>query len=507
MKTRQKPLRLPQIIIFLFLIILFCYFRLRPIYFQTVPYTFDQGRDFLKAAEIVRDHNPTFIGPATGIDGVYHGVWWYYFLTIPYIIFNGWPEGFYYAVFFIHLVASLAFTVFLIRQLSWLTGILFFSVVAVSPYFIKISTFPISSTLGPVFMLGFLYCLYQIIENPKPTRLFFFGLSLGFLGESELPIALYFYPTFFLLWLILPFFRHHIFRIKNLLSFICGFLIPLLPRLLFELKNNFIQTKALINFIFNPSATHPQSLVGAVDDRFNILLKFYYQIFYYQSPILSLFILFPAVIIAFCFFKKYSFPQKNLIFFLTLSLPVVYLLMVINRNNFFWDNYFEGIQFFYLFIILILLQPGLPNRFVNLILSIVVGFFVGLNFFHGYLFIIDNRPPPVVGLKGDLQTVVYILQKNNKDRFCLRIYTPPVIPHTYHYLFSYFSWVKNYPTFTTDFVNNQCWYIIDDEVYQERVVKWRNQHLPKNARRLTKKILGNQTQVELWQLIDEEKSD
>src|SRR3990167_10170849 len=93
-----------QIAIFLFVIILFSYFRLKPIYFQTVGYTYDQGRDFLKAAEIVLYKNPTFIGPTTGIQGLFHGAWYYYILVIPFILFGGAPIGFYHFNFFLHLV-------------------------------------------------------------------------------------------------------------------------------------------------------------------------------------------------------------------------------------------------------------------------------------------------------------------------------------------------------------------------------------------------------------------
>lgn len=51
--------------VLLFFIFIFIYFRLIPIINQTVPYTYDQGRDFLKAEQIIRGKNLTFIGPTT----------------------------------------------------------------------------------------------------------------------------------------------------------------------------------------------------------------------------------------------------------------------------------------------------------------------------------------------------------------------------------------------------------------------------------------------------------
>ena len=80
-----------KIVLLILFFALFSYFRLKPIYLQTVPYTFDQGRDFLKTIEIVRDRNLTLIGPTTGAAGVFHGAWWYYYLSIPHILFQGHP--------------------------------------------------------------------------------------------------------------------------------------------------------------------------------------------------------------------------------------------------------------------------------------------------------------------------------------------------------------------------------------------------------------------------------
>src|SRR3990172_10512254 len=104
----------------LLLSIVFCYFRLKPIYLETIPYTFDQGRDFLRAEEIVRDHNLTFIGPTTGIQGLFHGAWWYYFLAIPYIIFQGNPNGFVMSIFLSALAQFVLFSIFLKKKFDML---------------------------------------------------------------------------------------------------------------------------------------------------------------------------------------------------------------------------------------------------------------------------------------------------------------------------------------------------------------------------------------------------
>ncbi|MFH0979684.1 MAG: hypothetical protein V1803_01920 [Candidatus Roizmanbacteria bacterium] len=106
-----------KILITLFVFFIFFYLRITPIIHKTVPYTYDQGRDFLKAEEMIRDKNITFIGPTTGIQGVFHGVWWYYFLLIPYVLLSGWPQGFYLALFFINSLVNFGFFWFLKKKI------------------------------------------------------------------------------------------------------------------------------------------------------------------------------------------------------------------------------------------------------------------------------------------------------------------------------------------------------------------------------------------------------
>src|SRR3989304_1888047 len=56
-------------------------------------FTYDQGRDLLKVAQIVFEHQPTLIGPTSGLQGIFYGPWWYYFLS-PILFFSkGNPQG------------------------------------------------------------------------------------------------------------------------------------------------------------------------------------------------------------------------------------------------------------------------------------------------------------------------------------------------------------------------------------------------------------------------------
>ena len=51
------------------------------------------GRDMMAVKEIIYDHHLTLIGPYTSLAGVFQGPLWYYFLSIPTLIFHGDPWG------------------------------------------------------------------------------------------------------------------------------------------------------------------------------------------------------------------------------------------------------------------------------------------------------------------------------------------------------------------------------------------------------------------------------
>src|SRR3990170_2666576 len=70
---------------FLLLIFAAIIFRVYLIFRDSVPFAYDMGRDLLWAKDIVFYKEPTLIGPAASIWGVYFGPLWYYFLSIPLI--------------------------------------------------------------------------------------------------------------------------------------------------------------------------------------------------------------------------------------------------------------------------------------------------------------------------------------------------------------------------------------------------------------------------------------
>lgn len=457
--------------IFTTILFLFCYFRLKPLYFQTVGYTYDQGRDFLKTAEVVLYKNPTFIGPTTGIMGLYHGAWWYYLLAIPFIIFGASPIGFYYFNFFIHLVSFLLLAYFLKKNFGLLTSFLVSTLIAISPYFIFTSIFVGNNIMILPLLLFFLLINYYLLENKidKKTKLIFLsGLLLGFIAEFEIAFGLFIIPAYVFLFFLFKKLRSVYLQSKNAIFFLIGLLIPFLPRVFFEFKHQFLQTKILLNFLLKPKLYNPKPYIDILKDRLNLFEGYYKSIF--ASEILAL-VFFCLLIIFFLFTKKIKKSQvyKSSLPFYSLLLFLLFFLSTLFKDNF-WGNYYEGLPYLFLFIMAIVLSMNKSQLF-NTVKIILLSTLLLLGLYK-FSKDIKNKPKNIL-LQGQSDIVDYVAEKNkDKNEYCVKIYTPPVIPYTYDYLFLYKKLAKKTTIPQKDWIENRCWFIIEPDDYKERRDKW-----------------------------------
>lgn len=490
MKTWQK-------IIFFFILIVFIYLRLTPIINKTVPYTYDQGRDFLKAAQMVTEKKLTFIGPTTGINGVFHGAWWYYLATIPFTVFNGNPVGFYYFMFFLSLTANLIFSYFIYKEFGILSSLIFLLIISVSPYFTSLSFFASNNIITPYAVGFFIISLYYLFKSKKNYWLFLISFFLGFILEFEVSFGLFIIPAFIFLAISFKVIRNKLLSIKNAALFLAGFLIPFTPRFLFEVKNKFIQTKALLNYFLAPRINNPRPLIVVIHDRLGMFWTYLRDIFYGQNQLITI------IFIGFVIFLLIKFRNKLINYsftFFLLSLSVIlFLLSLFYRDNF-WTNYYEGIQYIFLFLIVSVFSTLTKVKKGKIILVIITVF---LTFLNGVSFVKNTqstKSEKITGLKSADLAVNYIYQNVGKNDFCLKVYTPPVIPYTYDYLTSYYSRVYGYKKPSVDFFDKKCWYIIEADYYKFRIEKWESTNIPKEAKLLKIKNFNSDFKIQLWTL-------
>lgn len=205
---------------------------------NTIPFSFDHGKDSLAIMDLVVNLSPKFIGPWTSIPGLYFGPAWYYILAPFYWLFGFNPVGGAFAMLLLVLLQIfLAYKYFgkyeaLILACAPMWFIL--SKGAWNPYPMTLAT------------IGVLILLKKAIAQRVLTPRLAFGLgfvaAFGFHFSAAFAI---FYPVIVVAALLI--FRVR-FRLKQVALAAFGFFLPFLPQLLFELRYNFSQARAIVRY-------------------------------------------------------------------------------------------------------------------------------------------------------------------------------------------------------------------------------------------------------------------
>jgi len=155
-------------------------------------------------------------------------------------------------------------------------------------------------------------------------------------------------------------------------------------------------------------------------------------------------------------------------------------------KDFFWKNYYEGIHYIFIFIFISLMGQIVHKRYIvvkrAILFSLILGFVI-LNIVNvrGSL----TNKVPFDGLQVNEAVVNYILRNQDLDKkYCVRIYTPSVIPHTYNYLFLIH---KMKPS--NEWAQDTCWFIVEPDNYKKRRDEWERINEPKDPHTVVVKII------------------
>jgi hypothetical protein len=488
-------------VLLLGIILLFLWVRAPSIWHHEVIFTYDQARDFLAGARIIIDKNPVFIGPTTGIGGLFHGAWWYYFTAVIYLFFGSTPINFYLALLLVHLISLISF--YLLGRNIFGRSISLWACahIALTDYFISLSLFSGNNVLAaPAFML---YCMILVHIFQGTTRInsktnmfavFIWGLSVGFVAEFELAFGIFLVPiagAAFLFALL----KRYIPK-RNTLWYLMGIVIPFLPRVLFEAKNSFIQTRVLLSFLTKPKLYTPHSYAEVFFERLQTFRGYVSNTF--GSVQITFLILCAgcAVITLFALskIKNKTNAQHTLrshlqsIVALFLSLVSLFVLSLTYRDTF-WNYYFEGIQYGMLILCMLLLKElSVANqKMYKVIMTILIVVAIS-NAATKSMSAFNYKPAPT-GLKVHESVVKYIADRQvaeSQKIFCARVFVPPVIPYTYDYLWLHYYLNHIVDTPRQEYIDNKCWYIIEPEWngFEYRRDEWKRKQIPEHVREI-----------------------
>lgn len=466
--------------------------RIQGVITETFAFTYDVGRDMAAAREIATGQNFPFIGPTSGLPGLFYGPWWYYFLTIPYIISGGSPGG---AVVFIALTGVLTALLGYIlgRKLAGPgLGLFVATFISISPVMIALGAQIWNPNIAPVFLILILLTLYFLFDfknsQKKTTNSFFslkfeyrtlllwglIGLLLGFSLDSEVVYGVLLIFGVSVAVLVLLFKR---LTLVSIFAIGIGFLITLLPRLLFEVKNNFLMTGSIITYFTEQT---PKDAVGHLSagelfmNRIDVLFALWRETLAVNNTILGVILLVFCIGVYVIYYRKLD--KKIRTFVLLLAIIILGFFVGLNfLKEEAWSHYIVGVPIVFILLFGISVYIFFENNKKYAVPIIGVVFLLLLLNLQPLKMYQDIQNP----WKGDASVyknqkavVDYVYDQAAGAQFNYILYTPPIHDHTYSYLFSWYGEKKYGYQPSTE--SEELFFLImePDQQYPDRLTDW-----------------------------------
>ncbi|KKU03470.1 MAG: Glycosyl transferase family 39 [Candidatus Amesbacteria bacterium GW2011_GWB1_47_26] len=372
---------------------------------------YDQGRDALVIWDLLHKGKFFLIGPTTGIEGIFLGPFYYYFIAPAYALGRGHPAV--AAVFLALVNAAAIYLVYLFgrKYFNQTTGLLAAILISFSTRFMQDQRWLSNPTPLPLFAIIALHALMQ-------SRWWLLGLSVGLSLQLEAASAIFFLPAILVI-------LHRKFN-RHMLIGLLFFGLTLMPQIIFNFRHQNILFGAFKTFLVSQRSFQPQP-VAFLSTR----LKFYYDTFtprYFRTPGTALFFsVFTLGTLVLVWRKLPNTPLKVLlIWWLT---PMVLLLFYHGNKGYVWDYYFTGV-FPALTLLISAIWVKTGRKFAAIFLTIFL--YQNLSATSAFL----RQPQPAyISLTPQIQAVDWIYSNAAGKPFNTDAYVPPVIPYAYDYLF------------------------------------------------------------------------
>jgi len=369
----------------------------------------DQGRDVLIIRDFLKHGNLFFIGPQTSIGNMYLGPFFYYLIAPSLLLANFNPVG--PAVFIALINIAAVYLVYFIGK-KWFdktTGLISAFIFAISPVAIRYSNFIWNPNIMAFFSLLFVYFFFEAFRTKKYKNFIFASLSFVMVMNSHY-LGLALLPFVGLYWLF------HLYRIikekspelkpfliNTLFAFVI-FILSLTPQVLFDIKHDGQNTKALLTFFTQRETTVNIKAYKAIPEIPNLFNQINTSLLAGKNEKFGLVIslIFTVLLLLTLFKFKKQKPSFWYIFFWLLSGIVALALY----KQHIYDHYFA-----FLFPVVFLLIGFLVSKFkllgMPLLIIIIIASFLGNAF----------RQQPNSQLKTTQEVANLIISNSNNQDF------------------------------------------------------------------------------------------
>jgi hypothetical protein len=467
----KKILKIEYIIL-LIIVLIGVYLRFAGTFTNSFAFTYDVGRDLLAVWNIVYLHKILLIGQTTGLPGIFYGPWWYYILTPFFIIFSGNPQGIAFSMGLIGLACVVAGYYFGKKISGTFTGLLLASLISVSPELIFLSSQIWNPNIAPIFVILILLVLDRIYT--EKNKAFINYLCLGILLSLSLDLEIVyglFLCVSILLSVVLFTNRKNFF--KKILSLILGFVIILSPRILFELRHQFLMTKTFSGIFTKglESGGNITSFSSYLSIRINTILDQFSSSLASGNKSIGIIIILLVLITILLFYKN---TDKRIKFFLKTSIVTIFVFFAgaLIMTHDVWPHYLVGIPIFYVLILAIALQFIYKQ---NKIIAVIIATLVLLINLNPISLLVNASKPLWIGnaaiYRNQLKVIDYVYSQAKGGKFKYVVYTPPVNDYTYQYLFKWYG--NNKYHYQPSEIANLAYFIIEpDPGFEDRPRQW-----------------------------------
>ncbi len=334
MNNRKNYNRIISIIIFILILILGAVLRFYKID-QYLTFLGDEGRDVLVVKRMIVDHKLTLLGPTTSVGSMYMGPVYYYMMAPFLLLWNLDPTG---------TAVMVALLSVMTMVLLYKTGREFFNPMVgyISSYLYAISPLTIiygksswNPNVVPFFSLLIIYALLKVVVKRETGWLIVALFALG------IDIQLH-YVTVLMIPVIVMSFLLVKFRIslKNYIYSVGAFIIAYSPFLLFEIRHGFVNTNAVIHFVFSQKGSGESGVIEFMKTVMDVFVRIFWRLTILESAELTkLFLIITIFTIAFWIIRN-----KN-----STKLPALKIILLWISSAILSFGFYRGIIYDYYF--------------------------------------------------------------------------------------------------------------------------------------------------------------
>lgn len=385
-------------------------------------FNMDNGRDMVDVREMVVLKKPRLIGPNSAIEGFFNGPAWYYFLAVPFIASGGDP----YASILMEIALWAIGGFFLLKLVGRWSGWLVVPIGLVwvsSNYVVLTNLYAFNP--NPVILLTplLIYLLVEYLQKGKGVFIILVWFLAGLFFNFEMNFGI-FTPVIVLASVILTK-KIYLLKQKWFWMGVGVFILMLLPQIIFDLKHQFIMSKAILKHL------------GESGNGFNILnrLQDIARSFYNSFvPTLMDQKLLTWIMFAMLFFLT-KLDTVAIVSFIFIIVPFLgYLILPVAVNSWHLGAEMAASIILVGFFIKKLAEGNFLKKFISGSFVLVIVYFGLLNITNFFLndFGKPNLDPSLY--KNEIAAIDYVYKYADGKNFKVYTYLPSVYDYPYQYL-------------------------------------------------------------------------